>query len=206
MAAFGLPIAHDDDEDRAVRAAITMIRECRRWSYDRIQRGQKPVEMGIGLNTDMVVSGNIGSAKRMDYTLIGDGVNLASRLEGACKAYSAQILISENTFGRLRGTYRIRNIDQVVVKGKTEPVGVYEVLDHHTEESFPKLMDVVSYFNEGMRNYRAGNFTNAIAQFEKALACHPRDKLSTTYIERCHHLVSHPPDADWNGVWVMTQK
>jgi len=206
MAAFGLPIAHDDDEDRAVRAAITMIRECRRWSYDRIQRGQKPVEMGIGLNTDMVVSGNIGSAKRMDYTLIGDGVNLASRLEGACKAYSAQILISENTFGRLRGTYRIRNIDQVVVKGKTEAVGVYEVLDHHTEESFPKLMDVVSYFNEGMRNYRAGNFTNAIAQFEKALACHPRDKLSTTYIERCHHLVSHPPDADWNGVWVMTQK
>jgi adenylate cyclase len=206
MAAFGLPIAHDDDEDRAVRAAIAMIRECRRWSRDRIQRGQKPIEMGIGLNTDMVVSGNIGSAKRMDYTLIGDGVNLASRLESACKAYSAQILISENTFGRLRGTYRIRNVDQVVVKGKTEPVGVYEVLDHHTDESFPNLMDVVSYFNEGMRHYRAGKFTNAIAQFEKALASHPRDKLSTAYIERCNHLINRPPDADWNGVWVMTQK
>jgi len=206
MAAFGLPIAHDDDEDRAVRAAIAMIRECRRWSRDRVQRGQKPVEMGIGLNTDMVVSGNIGSAKRMDYTLIGDGVNLASRLESACKVYSAQILVSENTFGRLRGTYRIRNIDLVVVKGKTEPVGVYEVLDHHTEESFPNLMDVVSYFNEGMRNYRAARFSNAIAQFEKALACHPRDKLSTTYIARCHHLIDHPPGDDWNGVWVMTQK
>src|SRR5207253_2936113 len=77
MAAFGLPVAHDDDEDRAVRAAIAMIRECRRWSLGRVQRGQKPIEMGIGLNTDMVVSGNIGSAKRMDYTLIGDGVNLA---------------------------------------------------------------------------------------------------------------------------------
>ena len=206
MAAFGLPIVHDDDEDRAVRAAIAMIRECRRWSRDRVQRGQKRVEMGIGLNTDMVVSGNIGSAKRMDYTLIGDGVNLASRLESACKVYSAQILLSENTFGRLRGTYRIRNIDQVVVKGKTEPVGVYEVLDHHTEESFPNLMDVVSYFNEGMRNYRAARFSNAIAHFEKALACHPRDKLSSTYIERCQHLMDHPPPGDWNGVWVMTQK
>ena len=206
MAAFGLPIAHDDDEDRALRAAIAMIRECRRWSRDRVQRGQKPVEMGIGLNTDMVVSGNIGSAKRMDYTLIGDGVNLASRLESACKAYSAQILISENTFGRLRGTYRIRNIDQVVVKGKTEPVGVYEVLDHHTEESFPNLMDVVSYFNEGMRNYRAAKFSNAIAQFEKALGYHPSDKLSTMYIERCRHLIDQPPIGDWNGVWVMTQK
>jgi adenylate cyclase len=206
MAAFGLPIAHDDDEDRAVRAAIAMIRECRRFSRDRVQRGQKPVEMGIGLNTDMVVSGNIGSAKRMDYTLIGDGVNLASRLESACKTYSAQILISENTFHRLRGTYRIRNIDHVVVKGKSEPVGVYEVLDHHTDESFPNLMDVVSYFNEGMRHYRAARFSNAITQFEKAVDCHPKDSLSTTYIERCRHLLENPPPDDWDGVWVMTHK
>ena len=73
MAAFGLPLAHNDDEDRAVRAAISMIRDCRRWSHERVQRGPPPVEMGIGLNTDMVVSGNIGSAKRMDYTVIGDG-------------------------------------------------------------------------------------------------------------------------------------
>jgi adenylate cyclase len=206
MAAFGLPIAHDDDEDRAVRAAIGMIRECQRWSRSRVQRGQTSVEMGIGLNTDMVVSGNIGSAKRMDYTLIGDGVNLASRLESACKMYSAQILISENTFNRLRGTYRIRNVDQVVVKGKTEPVGIYEVLDHHTEESFPNPMDVVNYFNEGMRHYRAAKFANAISQFDKALACHPHDRLTITYIERCRHLLDHPPGRDWNGVWVLTQK
>jgi adenylate cyclase len=206
MAAFGLPIAHEDDEDRAVRAAIAMIRECRRWSHDRISRGQKPVEMGIGLNTDMVVSGNIGSAKRMDYTLIGDGVNLASRLESACKAYSAQILLSENTFKRLRGTYRIRNIDQVVVKGKTEPVAVYEVLDHHTEDTFPNMMDVVSYFNDGMQHYRAARFSKAIGQFEKALACHPNDRLASAYIERCDYLTKHPPSDGWNGVWVMTQK
>ena len=134
------------------------------------------------------------------------GEPLASRLESACKVYSAQILVSENTFSRLRGTYRIRNIDQLVVKGKTEPVAVYEVLDHHTEESFPNLMDVVSYFNEGMRNYRAAKFSNAISQFEKALAYHPRDKLSTTYIQRCQHLMDHPPGDDWNGVRVMTQK
>ena len=127
--------------------------------------------MGIGLNTDMVVSGNIGSAKRMDYTMIGDGVNLASRLESACKVYSAQILISENTFGRLRGTYRIRNIDQVVVKGKTEPVGVYEVLDHHTDETFPNLMDVVSYFNEGMRTTaRPGSQTPSPISRRRSLA------------------------------------
>ena len=206
MAAFGLPMAHDDDEDRAVRASIAMIRACKRWSQERVQRGQPPVDMGIGLNTDMVVSGNIGSAKRMDYTVIGDGVNLASRLESACKTYSAQILISENTFARLRGTYRIRGVDKVVVKGKTEPVGVYEVLDHHTEESFPNMMDVVSYFGEGIQHYRAARFPNAIAQFEKALVGHPKDKLSATYIERCRYLVANPPGEAWNGVWVMTSK
>ena len=206
MAAFGLPISHDDDEDRAVRAAVAMLRECRRWSSERIKRGQRPVEMGVGLNTDMVVSGNIGSAKRMDYTIIGDGVNLASRLESACKIYSAQILLSEHTYTRLRGTYRMRNIDQVVVKGKTEPVSVYEVLDHHTDDTFPNIMDVVSYFNEGMQHYRAARFGKAIGQFSKALEFNPNDKLSAMYITRCQHLSEHPPENNWNGVWVMTHK
>ncbi len=206
MGAFGLPIPHDDDEDRAVRAAISMIRECRRWSGERVARGQKPVDMGIGLNTDTVVSGNIGSAKRMNYTLIGDGVNLAARLESACKAYSARILISENTFKALRGTYRIRNIDQVVVKGKTEPVGVYEVLDYHSEETFPNLMDVVNYFNEAIRAWSAGDFKKAIGRFEQALERNPSDKLSNTYIERCHYMMEHPPEKEWDGVWVMKEK
>ena len=83
----------------------------------------------------------------MDYTIIGDGVNLASRLESACKIYSAQILLSEHTYTRLRGTYRIRNIDQVVVKGKTEPVSVYEVLDHHTDETFPRIKSPLARFS-----------------------------------------------------------
>jgi adenylate cyclase len=206
MAAFGLPIAHDDDPDRAVRAAIAMIRELRRWNGERAARGQKTVDMGIGLNTDLVVSGNIGSPRRMDYTLIGDGVNLASRLESACKAYSARILISENTFKKLKGTYRTRAIDQVVVKGKTEPVGVYEVLDYHSEETFPNLMDVVNYFNEGVRQYRAAKWDQAIEKFNKALEFNGKDKLSETYIERCGYLKAHPPEGTWDGVWVMKEK
>src|SRR5262249_21998547 len=206
MAAFGLPITHDDDEDRAVRAALAMIRGCWQWSEERVKRGDLPVDMGIGLNTDIVVSGNIGSAKRMDYTLIGDGVNVASRLESACKAYSARILISDNTFKKLRGTYRVREVDHVIVKGKTEPVGVYEVLDYHTEETFPNLMDVVNYFNDGISNYRKRNFKRAIKQFEAALHHNPRDKLSHTYIDRCHFLSENPPPEDWVGIWEMHEK
>ena len=206
MAAFGLPIGHEDDEDRAVRASIAMLRGCRKFSEERMKRGLKAVRMGIGLNTDMVVSGNIGSARRMDYTLIGDGVNLASRLESACKAYSAELLISDSTHRRLRGTYRTREIDRVIVKGKTEPVAVYEVLEHHTDESFPNLMDVCRAFAEGLREYRSGHFTDAIAEFERALEANPNDHLSQTYIDRCRYLMAHPPEGEWNGVWVMKEK
>jgi adenylate cyclase len=206
MAAFGLPLSHADDEDRAVRAAISMIRECRTWSEERAQRGQPRVDMGIGLNTDSVVSGNIGSAKRMDYTLIGDGVNLASRLESACKTYSARILISESTYANLRGTYRIRGIDQVVVKGQSKPVAIYEVLDYHTPDSFPNMMDVLGYFNEGVAHYRGGRFAQAIDRFQKARDRHPRDDLTTTYIDRCRQLIDHPPGEIWDGVWYMTEK
>ena len=91
MAAFGVPLPHDDDADRAVRASITMIRDLNTWNADREANGKPAIKMGIGLNTDSVVAGNIGSPKRMDYTMIGDGVNLAARLESACKQYSAQI-------------------------------------------------------------------------------------------------------------------
>ncbi len=206
MAEFGIPVPHDDDADRAVRAAIAMIVELRTLNQHRQGRGQKPILMGIGLNTDTVVSGNIGAPKRMDYTVIGDGVNLASRLESACKEYSAQILISEFTVRKLKGTYRTREIDRVVVKGKTTPVGVFEVLDYHTEETFPHLSEVVGQFRGGLKYYREGDFDRAIRSFNEALALHPGDKLSASYIERCTYLKAHPPGEKWDGVWVMKSK
>ena len=205
MAAFGIPIQHDDDEDRAVRASINMISSLREWNEKRAKSDQLPVDMGIGLNTDNVVAGNIGSPKRMDYTMIGDGVNLAARLESACKQYSAKILISEYTNEKLKGTYRIRDIDEVIVKGKTKPVGVYEVLDYHTDETFPNLMDAVNHFKEGRKLYAAGNWDKAVKSFEEVLKANPNDKLSQTYIERCATLKADPPK-DWDGVWVMTSK
>jgi adenylate cyclase len=154
MAAFGIPLGHEDDEDRALRASISMIRKLKEWNVTRLNDGKMPIDIGIGLNTDTVVSGNIGSKKRMDYTIIGDGVNLAARLESACKQYAAKILISEFTFKNLKGTYRTREVDFVVVKGKTQPVAIYEVLDYHDESSFPNLMDAVNQFREGIQMYK----------------------------------------------------
>ncbi len=205
MAEFGLPVAHDDDEDRAVRAAISMMRDMNAWNVQRAANGQLTIDMGIGLNTDEVVSGNIGSPKRMDYTVIGDGVNLASRLESACKQYAAHILISENTYRKVKGTYRTREVDLVVVKGKTKPVAVFEVLDYHTDQSFPNIMDCVNQFRAGIKHYREGNWDRAINGFQEALKANPADKLSNIYIERCQHLKAEPPEK-WDGVYVMKSK
>jgi len=205
MAGFGIPVLHDDDEDRAVRAAIAMITGLWEWNVERKAKGQDAIDHGVGLNTGMVVSGNIGSPKRMDYTMIGDGVNLAARLESACKQYSARVLISEFTKKKLKGTYKMRDVDMVVVKGKTEPVGVFEVLDYHTDETYPNLMDNVNYFNEGVKEYRAGNWDKGIGRFKEAIQANESDKLAQTYIERCKTLKAKPPKK-WNGVWVMTSK
>jgi adenylate cyclase len=206
MACFGLPVAHEDDPDRAVRAAIAMIRALWRWNSERRVAGLKTVEMGIGMHTDVIVSGNIGSPKRMDYTVIGDGVNLASRLESACKAYSARILVSESTVSRLRGIYRLREVDLVTVKGKTKPIRIMEILDYHDNSTFPNLMDVVHYFNEGVEHYRAAGWHAASQRFKRCLQLNPGDALSQTYVERCQYLAANPPKRDWDGIWVMKEK
>ncbi len=206
MAGFGHILKHDDDADRAVRAAISMITRLAEFNAQRKARGDDEIEIGIGLNTDSMLVGNIGSEKQSNYTMIGDGVNLAARLESACKQYFSRILISENTNKRLNGTYRMRDVDWVVVKGKTEPVAVYEILDYHTEESFPNLMETLNHFKSGRELYRTRKWDKAINAFGEALSLNPSDKLSGMYIDRCKHLQANPPADDWDGIWVMKSK
>jgi adenylate cyclase len=206
MAAFGIPVGHDDDADRAVRTAIAMITELRAWNTTREADGKMAVDIGIGLNSDNVVSGNIGSKKRMDYTIIGDGVNLAARLESACKQYGAKILISEFTYRALRGTYRTRELDIVVVKGKTKPVAIYEVLDFHNDDSYPHMIDAMGLFRSGIAKYRQREWDAARKLFEEVLSLNSKDKAALMYIDRCDTLKADPPPDDWDGTYVMESK
>jgi len=206
MAAFGIPFAHDDDPDRGVRCAIAMIAELRAWNAQRSAEGKLRVEIGIGVNSDNVVSGNIGSKKRMDYTIIGDGVNLAARLESACKQYGATILVSEQTYRAVRGTYRMRELDIVVVKGKTRPVAIYEVMDHHTADTYPHLIEAMGLFRYGVEQYRVRQFGQARRLFEEVLALNGADQAAALYVARCDHYLATPPADDWDGVFVMESK
>lgn len=205
MAIFGTPISHEDDPDRAVRSAINMMKALETFNLERKKKGMPLLDHGIGLNTDKIVSGNIGSPKRMDYTVIGDGVNLASRVESSCKKYGAHILMSEYTFQALKSTYRTRQVDTVIVKGKTVPVKIYEILDYHTKESFPNMIEALEMFNNGMEYYNEGRWDKAIKQFEKARKINPEDKAANMYLERCEILKKQNPK-DWDGVWVAKSK
>jgi adenylate cyclase len=206
MAGFGVPVAHEDDEDRALRAALSMIGALTGWNEKRVADGKLPVNIGVGLNTDSLVAGNIGSPKRMDFTMIGDGVNFASRLESACKLYGTQILMSDSTFRKLRGTYRSRLVDYVIVKGKTQAVRIHEILEFHTDNSFPRLPEFLQRYRLAMDEYLGRRFKEAAVAFEEARSLRPDDKVCAMYIERCAHYLKEPPPADWNGVWVLAEK
>ena len=206
MCIFGTPVPHDDDPDRAVRAAIRMMTDLKVFNDKRSTEGKMPIDHGMGINTDSIVSGNIGSPKRMDYTVIGDGVNLAARIESACKQYGAHILISEFTYNAVKATYRTRQVDYVIVKGKTEPVGVYEVLDFHDDESYPNLVEALGLFNDGYRSWNDGKWDQATKLFNSVKKINPDDKAAQLYIDRCAHMKKNPPKGNWDGVWVMTSK
>ena len=206
MAVFGAPFRTPEDADHAVQTAVGMLRALRTFNAKRMAEGQEAVRMGIGINTDEVLSGNIGSLKRMDYTVIGDGVNLASRLESANKAYGTEILVSEFTVSELKGAYIMREVDQMRVKGKSKPVGVFEILDHFGETSLARLPRVLELFERGQERYRGRDWAGARGFFELALGLNPRDGVSRMYRDRCDYFTEHPPAEDWDGVWDMKEK
>ena len=206
MAAFGIPMAHDDDEDGAVRAAIAMITDLWEWNKVREARGEAAIDHGVGLNTGMIVSGNIGSPKRMDYTVIGDTVNLSARLESATKYYGVSVLVSEFTVAASHEQHQFRELDQIVVQGKSKPVAVFEALGHHDETTFANMQNTLAAFEQGLRQYRQRDWDGALNEFERALSLRPDDRPSALYTERCRHYRDNPPEDEWAGVWEMTDK
>ncbi|MDM8539869.1 adenylate/guanylate cyclase domain-containing protein [Desulfococcaceae bacterium HSG9] len=206
MAVFGAPFSTGEDADRSVRTAIDMLNELKVFNLKRQKLALETINIGIGINSNKILSGNIGSMKRMDYTVIGDGVNLASRLEGVNKIYGTNIIISESTRKGLNGDYLLREIDHIRVKGKTEPVAIYQILDYHDEESFPQMDNVLELFDIGLKHYRRNNWRKAINFFSNALNLNPYDSVSKLFLDRCRHYLENPPLNEWDGVWVMETK
>ena len=206
MAVFGVAAARAPDADHAVAAALDMIHALRALNKRRAGRGARPIEIGIGLATGEVAAGPLGAPSRLDYTVIGDTVNLASRLESATKHYGATILVPGSTVERLQARRLLRAVDLIRVKGKERPVEIYEVLDHYTDDMLPRRHEVLPHYEHGVRLYRERNWMAALQRFAKVLETWPKDGPSWTYAERCLYYRDHPPDDTWDGIWTMATK
>ncbi|MBN2451833.1 MAG: GAF domain-containing protein [Lentisphaeria bacterium] len=206
MAVFGAPFKGDRDADNAVLVAAEMIRALRRLNEWRAEKKAPPINIGIGLSCGEVVAGNIGSPRRMDYTVIGDSVNLASRLESANKFYGTNVLMGEGVVTNLHGKHRMRELDLVRVKGKSQPVRIFELLEYHTSDTFPNMNRVVHAFEHGLRLYRERDWERAADLFGKALELHPKDGPSTLYLRLSRHYMLHPPGDDWTVERTLVDK
>jgi adenylate cyclase len=182
MSLFGAPFCKPDDADKAVATANGMMMALRRLNRVRAARDAAPIDIGVGIATGEVIVGTIGSPSRMEYTAIGDSVNLASRLEGANKYYRTKILVDENTVRAMKTPTPSREVDLIKVKGKHRPVAVYEVLGYHDEKTCPNLPGLLEAFNHGLLAYRNHDWKAAIAGFETARMIQPGDGVSQMYI------------------------
>ena len=196
LAIFGAPVSYPDNAERAAAAAVGMIEALGEIDTEDLVLPEAGFQIGIGVHEGTVIVGNIGSRDKFDYTVIGDNVNLASRLEGLTKHYKSSIILSDTVAVKVEGLYPLREVDTVKVKGKEQATTLYSVvgegaggIDEAAAEDYKK----------GLQMYRLGNWSTAKEYFEKVRVRFPQDHLSALYIDRCDDFAENPPDEDWGG-------
>ena len=207
MAVFGAPLPLNPPESHgwmAVQSALDMRRRLKEFNDSRPD--EDPFRFGIGISSGEVVSGNIGSQKRMDYTVIGDAVNVSSRLEQLTKEYGCDIILSEFTYNLCHERIWVRELDKVRVKGKNQPIGIYELVQNSADPIDGEIERFLELYSNGRYAYIARNFQKAISCFEAALAMRPNDRPVEVQIERTLSYLEVPPPDDWDGVHTMKTK
>jgi class 3 adenylate cyclase len=211
MAYWGAPfVATDEQATRACLAAIEQMTRVHSFNHELpelmgIKRNVPDIGMRIGIASGDLVVGNIGSDVTTSYTVMGDTVNFASRLEGANKGYGTRMLASEATARMAEGTIEFREIDLILVVGKTEPERIFEILGHKGEIA-PAVAALRERFAEGLDAYRRGSWDLAESAFKGALELASNDGPSAVFLERLTRLRQEPPPGDWNGVWALKEK
>jgi len=204
MAIFGAPIDQEDHYIRSCHTALDMMAELRILQKKWEEEGTPIMDIGIGVNTGPMSVGNMGSSLRFDYTVMGDSVNLGSRLEGLNKEYGTNIIISGHTYEKVKDHFFCRELDLVAVKGKKEPVTIYELIG---SDGVPdNIRQAVDLFHQGLSYYRRKDWDRAEELFQKALNANPEDKTAPLYLDRCKVCSMTELPSDWDGVFVCETK
>lgn len=204
MAFFGAPVSFADHPEKAAETALDMIEALKKLKTMNV-RGMDKLNLGIGLNTGTVTIGNLGSNQFMDYTIIGDAVNLASRLEGLNKIYGTNIIASEFTAKGIGNRFLLRELDIVRVKGKENFVTIFEVTGY-AQNAVPRTLELVNMFHEGLFAYRKKEWDKAEKLFKKTLELNPSDGPAGIYLKRIEKFRLSPPPDNWNGSAVFESK
>ena len=206
MAVFGAPLPLSNHAAAAVKSALDMRQRLVLFNRDRLSKGQPELRIGIGLSSGEVVSGNIGSQRKMDYTVIGDGVNLSARLESITKQYGCDIVLSEHTYEHCKDQIWVRELDLIRVKGKRDPVQIYELISDKSTPLDSHTAAFLDIYAQGRAAYKSRAFHLAISLFDQALALQPQDKAVVLHLQRAQTYIQHPPAPTWDGVHTMTTK
>ena len=204
MAYWNAPLDVQNHQDKALQAAIEQIQYLKILNNKFQQKNLPAIDIGIGVNCGNAIVGEMGSLIRNDYTVIGDPINLGSRLESLCKTYGAKIIISQYIKNALQKDYIIRDLDIVRVKGKKEPIKIYEV---HTDDLKEIIKDELKFFKEALNLYRDSNFNIALEKFQRLQKKENlvNEKVVLLYIERCKKFIQTPPQ-NFDGVYTYTTK
>lgn len=202
MAVFGLSTASEDHAWNAVLTAVEMRQRLVELNVRRVENGKPAIRIGIGINSDTAIVGNIGSSRKMEFTAIGDGVNLASQLEEESKRYGRDIIISENTYRLCANRIWAREIDLIHLKDTHQPVTIYELVGMRYEDLPEEKLLVIEYYNQGREYYRERQFVKAAEKFAQVLEISSWDKPAALHLERCQYFLQSPPPPDWDGVWI----
>ena len=204
MAFFGAPIRYTDHANYACRCALQNIEKLKLLQQEYVKKGLPMIDVGIGINTGEMSVGNMGSDTVRNYTVMGDAVNLGSRLEGINKEYGTRIIVSEFTKKELSPDFITREIDRVRVKGKLQPIRIFELIGEGKPRQ--EQSDMINWFDSGVQLYLEKNWDKAIQDFSKALDANPADPVSKLYVQRCQDYKEEPPPHEWDGVFVMKTK
>jgi len=194
------------DAKNCARAALGMRRELRELNQKWRDQGRMGLGMGIGINQGEVIVGNIGSQERMDPTVIGDSVNLASRLEGLTRIYGVDILVGASAAELVRDEFYLRSVARVQVKGKSQPVDVFTLIGARNEEVDPQLLKWLESYEEGFDKFRTRDFIQAKILFSRFLEFYPEDLLAKMYLDRALEYEQAPPGEAWEAVEVFKKK